>query len=292
MGRLFFYWLKYGIKDGIVVYIEVIGVKKVRYISWILVTVGVMALALLYPLKAGTLQGETGEEFAETTEWTQEKVPEKTEQEQLPLVQEQTSADEPLPPTFVQVGTEYFQDALFIGDSRTVGLSTHGDLGEADVFADEGLTVYRLFQVKVQDEQGERMLEEVLQGRNYGKIYIMLGINELGYRMERTLEKYREVLETIRRLQPEALIFLQGNLHVTKEFSQKDQVFTNPKIDEINTAIAQMADGWTSFYLDINEVFDDAEGNLDVIYASDELHIQVKYYSLWVEWLRTKGILL
>ena len=120
-------------------------------------------------------------------------------------------------------------------------------------------------------------MEELLTEKQYGKIYIMLGINELGYRMERSVEKYKEMLDTIRGHQPKALIFLQANLHVTKDFSQKDQTFTNPKIDEINTAIAQMADGWTCFYLDANELFDDGEGNLDSNYASDELHIQVKY---------------
>lgn len=260
--------------------------KRIRYIVWFLATLLILLLAMLHPLLGSvqvTADGVRGIEVM-----TPQVLPQGTAEisQELPAVQE------PQPPQYTQVEESYFQDALFIGDSRTVGLSMHGDLGEADVFADEGLTVFRLFGAKVEFPEGKKTLEELLTEKQYGKIYIMLGINELGYRMERSVEKYKEMLDTIRGYQPKALIFLQANLHVTKDFSQKDQTFTNPKIDEINTAIAQMADGWTCFYLDANELFDDGEGNLDSNYASDELHIQVKYYPLWVQWLLGKGILL
>ncbi len=39
-------------------------------------------------------------------------------------------------------------DVLFIGDSRTVGLSEYGDLGNADVFADSGMSVFNLLDRK------------------------------------------------------------------------------------------------------------------------------------------------
>jgi len=37
--------------------------------------------------------------------------------------------------------TTYFDDALFIGDSRTVGLAEYGNLGQAEVLADSGMSV-------------------------------------------------------------------------------------------------------------------------------------------------------
>lgn len=271
--------------------------KRIRYIVWLLATLIMMVLALLHPLMGGvqaTVGGTDYDRKIGNAAWGINGLGALSQQVQAQPVSPEGlhPVQKPQPPEFVQVDESYFQDALFIGDSRTVGLARHGGLGEADVFADEGLTVFRLFQAKVEYEEGKKTLEEVLAGKSYGKIYIMLGINELGYRMERAVEKYGEVLTDIRQLQPDALIFLQANLHVTKDFSQKDKTFTNPKINEINTAIAQMADGWTCFYMDVNELFDDGEGNLDATYASDELHIQVKYYPLWVQWLLSKGILL
>lgn len=35
-----------------------------------------------------------------------------------------------------------FTNVLFIGDSRTAGLSEYGDLGQAEVFADSGMSVF------------------------------------------------------------------------------------------------------------------------------------------------------
>ena len=41
---------------------------------------------------------------------------------------------------FVASDYSYFNDALFIGDSRTVGLRDYGSLGNSDFFCDVGLT--------------------------------------------------------------------------------------------------------------------------------------------------------
>ena len=67
-------------------------------------------------------------------------------------------------------------------------------MGEADVFATSGMSVYKVFDTRVQVEgKGKLTLEELLTGRNYKRIYLMLGINELGYEFERSIRKYRSV---------------------------------------------------------------------------------------------------
>lgn len=45
----------------------------------------------------------------------------------------------------------------------------------------------------------EKKLCEVLSRKNYGKIYLMLGINELGYPHASIEKQYREVVEKIRK---------------------------------------------------------------------------------------------
>ena len=72
----------------------------------------------------------------------------------------------------------WFDDALFIGDSRTVGLHEYGNLGNAEVLADSGMSVYKLFKKEFSWSSGEKgTLEELLSKRQFGKIYLMLGIN-------------------------------------------------------------------------------------------------------------------
>ena len=43
-------------------------------------------------------------------------------------------------------------------------------------------------------------------------------------------------------------------------------------------------------YIDVNEIFDDENGNLRAEYTSDNTHILGKYYVNWTEWILTKAI--
>lgn len=180
----------------------------------------------------------------------------------------------------------YFDDALFIGDSRTVGLQEYGDLGNAEVVADLGMSVYKIFSKKFYTVSGEKkLLETVLTERQYGKIYLMMGINELGYDFDHTVAKYEQMIERIRALQPQALIFLEANLHITEKKSATSPIYNNENINRFNTALAQMADGKAIFYLDANELFDDETGNLSEACTTDDTHILAKYYPEWTAWL-------
>lgn len=201
------------------------------------------------------------------------------------------SQEEETEVVFKESGTEYFEDALFIGDSRTVGLSEYGDLGDADVFASSGMSVFKIFETDISVKSvGKTNLENLLGSKKYGKIYIMLGINEMGYPYDSVVSKYQKLVERVRELQPDALIFLQANLHVTKAKSEGNPTYSNEKIDKLNQAVSQMADDATIFYIDVNEVFDDGEGNLANEYTADNAHVLGKYYADWVTWLLTKTI--
>ena len=192
-------------------------------------------------------------------------------------------------PSTVSPGTgETFSDALFIGDSRTVGLSEYGDLGQAEVFANSGMSVFNLFQAQVTLKNGTKQgLDEVLSSNRYGSIYLMLGINELGYEEQSILRQYRTVVEQIRAKQPQATLILEANLHVTREKAAKSDIYNNRKIDALNKAIEAIAEETGCRYLNVNSLFDDENGNLAASYSTDGSHILGKYYSVWVEWIRS-----
>jgi lysophospholipase L1-like esterase len=192
---------------------------------------------------------------------------------------------------FHKVDRSYFDDALFIGDSRTIGLSEYADLGTADVFADSGLSVYKAMADKISvDGVGNTTLENLLQKKTYGKVYIMLGINELGYDFDQTVAKYQSLVDLVHTSQPDAVIFLEANLHVTKEKSDKEDLFNNEHIDRFNKSVRKLADGKTSYYIDINEKFDGDDGALNADLTNDGAHVLGVYYSEWADWILTKGI--
>lgn len=192
---------------------------------------------------------------------------------------------------FVTVSNEYFDDALFIGDSRTVGLSEYAPYKGATYFASVGMSAHNALSTKVSiPSLGKLTLTQLLKSRSFSKVYIMLGINELGYRFDSIISKYTELLETVMELQPDAIIYIEANLHVTKTKSDGDSIINNKAIDNLNESLSKLADGEKIFYIDVNEIFDDGNGNLDSSYTSDNAHILGKYYEEWGQWISTKAI--
>lgn len=190
------------------------------------------------------------------------------------------------------VGYEYFSDALFIGDSRTVGLKEYGGIESADFFADFGMSVFKLEKSKIAVGNGQKKsFNEVLSGKKYGKIYLMLGINELGYQFDSIEKKYTEILERIREKQPDAVIYLCANMHVTEEHSRKDDIYNNENINRVNAMISKRASDKMTVYLDVNELFDDEAGALKKEYSGDSFHVYGKYYKDWTDWLCTKVVI-
>lgn len=190
----------------------------------------------------------------------------------------------PTPPA--EAGTVNMDDALFIGDSRTVGLSEYAGIAGADFFSNVGMSVYNIHDDVVSvPTVGKVSLIELLTSKKYGKIYVMLGINELGYDFDNTVAKYSELMEFIQEKQPNATLFIEGNLHVTQSRSDSDEVINNAKINRFNAAIAKLADGEKIYYLDVNSVFDDANGNLSSEKSDDSAHPYAKYYAEWGQWI-------
>lgn len=181
-----------------------------------------------------------------------------------------------------------FEGALFIGDSRTVGIGKYAGITEADFFATTGMSVYSIFdeKVKVGDRTEKCTLETLLGEAQYDRIYLMLGINELGYNLDRTAETYGTVVARLRELQPEAYVYIQANLHVTKKKSDSDKTYNNDRINRLNESISAFADGQKVHYLDVNPVYDDENGAMTANYTWDEIHLLAKHYALWADYLR------
>jgi len=194
-------------------------------------------------------------------------------------------------PEIYHADVSYFDDALFIGDSRTVGLYEYGGLGKAEVFAHSGMSIYKIFNEEFELQSGERMtLETALKTKKFGKVYIMLGINELGYDFDRTVERFSQAIDLIQELQPQALVFVQANLHITNKKSEESDLFNNTNINNFNRAVKELADGERIFYLDVNPLYDDEDGGLSEEFTTDHAHILGKYYVDWVDFILKNAV--
>lgn len=195
---------------------------------------------------------------------------------------------------YVLENDSYFNDAVFLGDSRTLGISDYAGFEGADFFCDNGMTIYKLLEDKgvTWQRTGEKVdLKKVMQENNYGKIYIMLGMNELGYGdTTMYLRQYLKVIRQLREWQPEAVIYVMANLHVSREKNDMESEFNNININDKNVASARLADGRDVFYLDCNPLFTDEDGYLRAELTFDGVHLYAQHYDKWREFLMEHGV--
>ena len=190
---------------------------------------------------------------------------------------------------YIKVDKSYFDDALFIGDSRVEGLALYSGLDNAQFAYMEGLTTFGLMSEKIA-RNGTATLTDLLSSQTFKKIYIMLGINEAGYATDSYVSTYMDAISQIQALQPDAVIFMMGCMHVSSDYSDTHDIVNNDNIDEKNGAIAAYADGIKLFYLDMNTVVDDGKGGLIKDYTWDDIHLQAQYYSVWEDYLYSHGL--
>lgn len=225
---------------------------------------------------------------AKTPDTDTEK-PDKTQEEPAAPPASETKKE------FITAEADYLDGALFIGDSRTAVLAEYAGWDQTDFFVEYGLTAWDVMEKELftDKETGKKLtLRELLTKQSYDKIYLMLGINELGRGTADTFyEQYKSVVDEIRTMQPDAILFIQSIMHVTAEKDSKGTYINNAEINARNAKIRTLADNIHTFWLDENEVFDlEDTGTLTPDYTWDGVHLQAKYIPEWKEFLLSHAI--
>lgn len=257
--------------------------KKSNIITFVLLLV-VTAGVLIYAVCSGHDNPATVPTDEPTEIPTQEVKPTDTLKPTKPV--ETKPAETKAPKPSKDLTPVSLNDTLFVGDSRTVGIREYSGLKGADFFCSVGMNVFDVTGESLSvDGVGNVTLSQLLSKKQYSKVYIMLGINEVGYPHSSVVDKYSKVLDLIKEKQPNASIIIEANLHVSKSRSDSDKVVNNASINDLNTKLSALADGSKVFYIDANTIFDDASGSLSSDMTSDGTHLYAKYYPTWVEWI-------
>lgn len=190
------------------------------------------------------------------------------------------------------VEEEWFADAVFIGDSRTDGLKLYGGIKGATYFSYKGLSVFSIDEKECITLDGAKVtaLDAVSRG-TYGKIFVMLGINEIGYKdLDAFKQAYTDLVIKLKELQPEADIYLQlqppANEGVAKQKGAYTHV-TNERIQLFNTLITEVAEEQQTALLDIWDALVDENGALPADITADGIHMVRAGYQVWADYLRT-----
>lgn len=219
--------------------------------------------------------------------------PEETQPQETDIIRRSYDAFSPLPdlecptqPSYVEVTEDWFDDVLFIGDSRTVGLRDYARLGDADYFCSIGMTVFDAREQVLSDLSFEACnLETLLRTKRYHKVYICLGLNECSAPYDLLMEGYGELVDTVRAYQPDATIILHGMITVSREKAASEWYFALENLRKINKGIQQFADGDKIRYIDANGYYADEEGYLPDGLTHDGCHFDKEGYRDWARWI-------
>lgn len=192
--------------------------------------------------------------------------------------------DYPIP--FSTVDESYFTDALFIGDSRLQGFGFWSGL-PATYYCATGFQLYKYDTANVvQTENGKVPIFEAMPYDAFTKIYIKVGLNELGYGTEENFEKYyAQLIADLREHEPRAVIYVHAILPVTAAKSGSDKAHNNPNIVARNASLEKFAKEQKAYFLDAGPVLSDEEGNLKPEMTSDGIHLKPEYMKIWREYL-------
>ena len=197
--------------------------------------------------------------------------------------------DYPLP--YEEVDLSYFDDALFIGDSRVAGLAMNSGTN-ATFYAVTSFQLYRYKTFKVvQTPSGKVPIFDAMPYDKFTKIYIKVGLNELGsVTDEPFLDAYASLINDLRVMQPRAIIYIQAILPVTQVKSQTDRVHCNENIKKRNENLKSFAELMKCYYVDVGPYFADETGALKAETTADGIHMYSKYMPMWIDALRKQAV--
>ena len=180
----------------------------------------------------------------------------------------------------------------FIGDSRTQGLIMYNGLKNVQDYSYIGLMVDTAVTKKfVQTSSGEKItLLQDMQKKNIKTVYIMLGVNELGWSYPQVFKlKYKELIEEIRKVKPDCKIYVQSIIPMTKSKSDNDKIFNNKNVAKFNQLIKEVASEENVTYLDVQSALVDSQGYLPEEASTDGIHLDVDYCKKWLNYLKNNS---
>ncbi len=201
------------------------------------------------------------------------------------------------------VSPSWFDDAVFVGDSVSLGLNYYeastDALGKAQFLTAGSLGSGNALQ-SVSDKSvhprynGQKMkVEKAVAACGAKKVYIMLGMNDIGaYGVDRSVQNFRTLCKKILTESPFVTIYVESVTPRVNQGAKSDNVKLNNKnITAYNRKLAAVCleEGW--YFVNVAEAMFDSTGHLKRAYCSDPdgmgMHFSYEGCRAWVDYLYT-----
>lgn len=187
---------------------------------------------------------------------------------------------------------DWFADAAFVGDSRMKGILNYASFSYAADLSYVGLNVADVFTkpyVKT-DSGGITVSDALANDAQYGKVYVMLGINELGwYDIDKFADYYGRIVDRVRETHPEAQIYIISILPVGAEATAEQPHLNNDRVQTFNGRILDMCQQKQVYYVNGFEALAQ-DGSLPDEASPDGIHMEPKYCHMLTDYLLTHTV--
>lgn len=174
------------------------------------------------------------------------------------------------------VDNTFFEDAAFLGNSLIDGFRLFSGLDTCDYYCATSMTVTNT----------GNLIADMAQ-QQYKKVYILLGINEIGYDVDYFSGLYQDMLDDIIEKQPDADIYIMSLTPVSAHKSSTSDTFNMDRIATYNDALHELAEENDCYYVDLCEALSGSDGFLPSDVTSDGVHFAAGHYKVWLEYLKT-----
>lgn len=191
-------------------------------------------------------------------------------------------------PVSEQKGDEWFYDSAIIGHSLMEGFEMFAKVNSnIHYFTNTGLSAagastYSSFDLP---GGGSGTLADGLSRKQFSKIYIMLGVNEISISGERFKDNMAAVIQTIRDNQPEGIPIYVLELTPTTRAKSNASAFDRENVRKLNGALAELCEEQECYLVDLFSCFADADGYLPADISTDGVHLKAAQYRIMADYI-------
>lgn len=190
-------------------------------------------------------------------------------------------------PELEKVDDSYFDDAVFVGDSLTMGIQYFAGFN-SEFMCLSGMSTRSLDKDKLSN--GKTVYESIASMEHLGKIYIMLGTNEAIYeKPDEFIKRYSDFINHVRAYFPNAVIYIESIMPMGKE-RELTADLKNYMIADHNEYLKGLAKKKQCYYVDINSYFAGEDGYLPADAGSDGIHLSPENYRKLADYLKTHAV--
>lgn len=132
---------------------------------------------------------------------------------------------------------------------------------------------------------GTGTLADGLGRKEFSKVYIMLGINEITTPKDRFKENMAAVVQLVRDSQPEGIPVYVLNLTPTTREKSDSTDFNQANIKRLNEALSELCLEQECYLVDLWSCFADGDGCLPAEQSTDGVHLKAPRYRVMADYI-------